>query len=335
MTNPRAIKRATIYDVAEMAGVSYQTVSRVINNNPNVSSKTRNRVLKVIKDLNYQPNRAAQVLNTQRSHLLQIIMVDLGYTEVLTIDIVSSTARKLGYNVIVSMIDQAHLEKTLDEGFSHSVDGFMFISPNVNILEVDLKALCHHVPFVQMQIGISPSTPSIVYDQRYGAYLATRHLIDLGHRHIAEIRGNNLLFDSLARHEGWLMTLREYGLQPGLSVVGNFSSEGGYKAANELLDSSQPFTAVVVGTDAMAQSAIYAFYERGLRVPEDISVVGFDNTPTSKYTIPPLTTIKHDNIVLRHLATEYLVDLIEQPETPVHQRVLMPELVIRQSTRAI
>jgi DNA-binding LacI/PurR family transcriptional regulator len=335
MTSGKSSKRSTIYDVARAAGVSYQTVSRVINDSPHVSSKTRSLVMQVIQELDYRPNKSAQVLNTQRSNLIEVIALDLS-TGAPAIDTLSYTARNLGYKMMISAVHEEDLEATLNDAFGRSVDGFIFISSNNRVSSTEFQHLSHNIPFVRMIAEFGSNVPSVVYDQRLGAQLAARHIIGLGHRQIAEICGPPMTLDSLARHEGLLIALRDFGLKLGPSVGGDFSIESGYMAAEQLLDSGEAFTAVVVSNDAMALGAIHALRSRGLRVPDDISVIGFDDSNFSAYVDPPLTTVRQDFQLMAKVATEYLVSLIEKPdETPLYQQVLAPQLIIRHSTRRI
>lgn len=332
MANLGSPKRSTIYDVAKRAGVSYQTVSRVINNNPNVSIKTRNRVLKVIEDLGYRPNKAAQVLNTQRSHLIEVIALDI-YSSGPSIDTISWTAKQVRYKIIISVVRADDLEKTLEDALDRSVDGFLFIASSAALTSTEIATMCQDVPFVRMIDALESNAPSVIYDQRYGAQVATQHLIDLGHRDIAHLLGPPGNVDAIARCEGWLATLEKHGLTPGPTASGNFTTLTGYEAAREILASGQPFTAIFAANDEMAIGAMHALHERGLRVPEDVSIVGFDDANFSPYTRPPLTTLRQDWRAMARLATEYLIERIEKPDTLIYQRVLMPEFVLRESTR--
>jgi len=327
-------RKSTIYDVAARAGVSYQTVSRVINNNPNVSSKTRSRIMRIIEELDYRPNRAAQVLNTQRSHTLEVIALDL-FTGTPAIDTLSSTARALGYTMMISVITAEDLAKTMNEAFGRSVDGFIFILSTSNIASADLATLTREIPFVRIIAEYGTDIPSVVFDQAYGTRLVVQHLLGLGHRQIAEISGPLDTLDASLRHDSFIAVLAEDGLLPTASVCGHFSVESGYTACLDLLSSQQPFTAIVAANDSMAIGALHALREKGLRVPQDMSVVGFDDSTYAAYTYPPLTTVRQDFAVMALLATEYLVALIEKPDTPIYQQVLMPELIVRQSTRQI
>ncbi len=334
MSNVGAHKRSTIYDVARVAGVSYQTVSRVINNNPNVALKTRNRVLKAIEELDYHPNKSAQVLNTQRSHLIEVIALDI-FSGAPMIDTISSVAKQHGYKVILSAIKQDDLETTLDDAIGRTVDGFLFIVTATSVTSAQIATLCQHVPFVRMIDAHESTAPSVIYDQRYGAQIATQHLIDLGHRQIAHLVGPSGNADAIARCQGWQLTLEKAGLELGPMAGGNFTVPAGYQATCDILATGQPFTAIFAANDEMALGGMYALREKGLRVPDDISIVGFDDTNFSAYIDPPLTTLRQDWRAMARLSTEYLVERIEKPDTLIYQRILMPEFVVRASTRRL
>lgn len=325
-------RRPTLRDVAREAGVSYQTVSRVINNNSNVATATRHRVLKAIEALDFHPNRAAQILQTERSHTIEVVMPYFGFNRVLY-DMARATHER-GYHFFISAIDNDEFANTLESANARFTDGLILI-PLIPIVDDydTLNKLTHGIPFVQIGARLGANLPSVIYDQAKGARLATQHLIDLGHRQIAEISGPLLNYDAYDRHEGWLATLINNDLPLGPSVESDFTTEGGYEAMSRLLDDEAAFTAVFVGNDSMALGVHTALRQRGLRVPDDISVVGFDDLPESAHLVPALTTVRQDFQLLGQLAVEYIIDLIEKPETPVYQRVLPPKLIIRESTR--
>lgn len=327
-------KRPTLRDVAREAGVSYQTVSRVINDNAHVAPETRDRVLQVIETLGFRPNRAAQILQTERSHTLEVVMPYFGFNRVLYD--MARAANQLGYHFVISAISSEEFPKTLLTARSRLIDGLVLI-PMIpfNDNYDELIEMTDGLPFVQIGAKLGANLPSVIYDQARGARLATQHLIDLGHRKIAEISGPLLNYDGCDRHEGWRATLEDNGIEPGPSVEGDFTIDGGYAAMRQLLDSGAEFTAVVIGNDSMAFGAQTALRESGIRVPDDVSVVGFDDLPESAHFVPALTTIRQDFTVLGRLAIEYLISMIENPETPVHQRVLLPKLILRDSTRKI
>lgn len=333
MPTPRP-KRPTLRDVAREAGVSYQTVSRVINGDLHVSTATRLRVNKTIDKLGYRPNRAAQILQTERSHTLEVIMFYSGFNRFLYE--MARTAHELGYHFVISTVAQEEFSSALASAISRFIDGVILI-PLVPVIDDydELLRLTDGVPFVQIGAPLGSPLPSVIYDNVQGARLATQHLIDYGHRAIAEITGPRTNYDAEGRHSGWLATLRDQGLTPGPVAEGDFTIEGGYRGMQQLLDSGEPFTAVFIGNDSMVMGAHTALRERGLRMPDDVSVVGFDDIPESAHFVPGLTTVRQDFYLLGRLATEYIVSMIEDPDTPVHQRVLQPRLVVRDSTRRV
>jgi DNA-binding LacI/PurR family transcriptional regulator len=327
-------KRPTVRDVAREADVSYQTVSRVINNNAHVSTATRNRVLKAIETLGFRPNRAAQILQTERSHTLEIVMPYNGFNRVLYN--MPFNARQLGYHLVISAVNPEEFAETLQSGTSRSVDGFILLPLTPIVDDYDeLLMLTDGIPFVQIGALLGASLPSVICDQAKGARLAAQHLIDLGHREIAEISGPLMHYDAYDRHKGWLATMKDNGLASPVSVEGDFNIEGGYQAMCQLLDSGQNFSAVFISNDSMALGAHTALRTRGLHVPEDISIVGFDDIPEAAHIMQGLTTVHQDFEQLGLLALEYVVSLIDNPDTPVYQRVLVPKLVVRGTTQRI
>jgi len=326
-------KRATLYDVARHAGVSYQTVSRVINGNPHVSPQTLRRVQTAIRELDYQPNKAAQTLVTRRSYTLEMIILGGDfYGPNHMMSSVEHAAKALGYKLIYSNVENDTLEQmeNLIENLG-TVDGMIIIVP-IRGTDIDTLLDLGHRPFVK--IGTEHGAPgaSVIIDQHYGAQLATQYLIDLGHRQIAEISGPLNWYDGRARHESWFSTLVANGLDTGLSVSGDWMAEGGYHAAQELLGRREPFTALFVGNDQMALGAMRALREHRLRIPEDVSVIGFDDIPESAYFEPPLTTVRQDFGTMGTRGVEYLIDLISNPEMALQQHVLYPQLIVRHST---
>ncbi len=334
--NPRP-RRVTLHDVALQSGVSYQTVSRVVNDDPHVSRATRQRVLQAIQSLNYRPNRAARSLVTRRSQMLEVIVFGGNhYGPSQMVANVERAAHELGYSLILTNVLEVTLEAVgdaIDRLSGRFADGIIFITPLVGLDCDQLATLCGGTPFVLIDTQLGSLAPSVVIDQRYGSQLVTQRLIDLGHRDICEISGPLDWFGALARHESWRATLEAAGLTPGVSVAGDWTAAGGYAAARRLLDGGARFTALVVGNDQMAFGAIRALRDSGRRVPEDVSVVGFDDIPEAAYYEPPLTTVRQDFDALGRQSVEYLVGLIDRPETPLHQRVLYPTLVERQSAR--
>jgi DNA-binding LacI/PurR family transcriptional regulator len=326
----------TLNDVAEDAGVSYQTVSRVINGHPHVAQETRERVVASIRKLDYRPNLMARGLVTRRSNTIGIVSFgSTYYGPAQMVANIDRSIREQGFRFTPTTISEMTLESlatAVQDLRERSVDGIVMITPILDINLEQVRSLCADTPFVMIDIALGAQLPSVVIDQRYGGRLATDHLFELGHRQLAEITGPLDWCDARLRHEGWLTGHRGAGVAPGPSVESDWSPSGGYLAAQRLLEAGTPFSGLVVGNDQMALGAVRALREHGLRVPQDVSVVGFDNVPESAYFEPPLTTVLQDFKSLGRQSAEYLIALIENPDTPVHQRVLYPELVIRSST---
>ena len=327
-------RRSTLRDVAELAGVSYQTVSRVINQHPNVARHTHERVMSAIRQLDYRPNQAAQMLATGRSYMLQLIMFDIRYSDPLPEMIYA--ARKAGYTLLISELSpfapEEEIYTALDDLTARMIDGLVVYTPRPFSPYAEMVRLCRGVPFVLVGAAMGIKSPSVVFDQRHGCELAVQHLLDLGHKRIAEITGRSQHIDAQLRHDTMEAMLRKRGLPMGPRAMGDFEVPSGYAAAKELLDGGEPFTALFVANDRMALGALRALHERGIRVPEDVSVVGFDDMGEAAYLTPPLTTVRQDLQVLAHQSIEYLVSMIANPTMPVQQRVLYPELIVRGST---
>lgn len=328
------MKRPTLRDVAKEAEVSYQTVSRVINDDPHVSAATRKRVMQAIETLGFVPNRAAQILQTKRSYTIEAVIPYHGFNRVL--HTMARATNQQGYHFIISAIDPDDFEEAMASGRSRFVDGFILV-PSISITDnyEDLIRHTGQVPFVQIGARMGANIPSVIYDQNQGAKLATQHLIELGHRQIAEISGPMTTYDGKARHESWLKTLADYGLDTHITIEGDFTIDGGYNAMNTLLGRGDPFTAVFVANDSMAYGAHTALRQHGLRVPEDVSLVGFDNLEESAHFAPGLTTVHQDFDLMGRMAVEYIISLIDNAKTAIHQRVLIPKLIIRDSTRRL
>ncbi len=332
-----AVKRktVTIRDIAQRANLSSQAVSLVINNKPGVSEKTRKRVLRLIKEMDYRPNQAAQMLTTQRSNTLELIVVDVFYAGRLadsTKNMVHA-AREAGYSLLVSETDSDGLGAALDNAAARLVDGVIIYAPRMHIDDGALAALCKGIPMVRRDYVPTSRLAWVGFDQVYATRLATEYLIKLGHRQIAAIPPTSELLNGYWRYTTWKNVLLEHDLIPGPAFAGDYSIRSGYEAAHRIVDTGEPFTAILVGTDNMALGAMHALRERGLRIPDDVSIVGFDNTEFAMYLEPPLTTINFNFAKQDEMAVRYLVDLIANPDMELHQRVLLPDLIVRESAR--
>lgn len=328
--------RPTIHDVADEAGVSYQTVSRVINNSPKVASKTRARVLDAIRKLDYRPIQAARNLSSRRSYTIQILAFNWNHY---SLQSMVSTANAAGFQTGVIYLKRHDLDEfrsTVAHMVSHLIDGAVIVAMPFEMDYDQLLKLSRGIPFVQIGGVQNRGVPYVGHEQTYASRVATEHLIQLGHRRIAEISGSAIYPAGPLRHQAFLDTLIAAGLEPGRCIESDWNPQGGYTATRELLAAGPPdFTALICGNDLIALGAARAIYEHGLRIPEDISLVGFDDIEEAAYFNPPLTTVRQDFDALGTLSVEYLLSLIDQPDTPIQQRMIYPKLIARQSTRRL
>ncbi len=329
--------RPTIHDVAREAGVSYQTVSRVLNNSAEVASATRERITRIMEAMGYQRNVAAHMLNTNRSHTIQVITLDGKFPFEIPLP---EAASKAGYSALYAECTEETFVRTLDMAAARMVDGIFLYAPRLVIDDSELLEMCHGIPVVRRDYAIGSKITWVGFDQIHATELALQHLLDLGHQQIVEVTGSLEAINPRVRHDALVKILRQHGLVPAGIAHGDYSSDerafnSGYAGMKQLIENGIEFTAVIVSNDKMAVGAISALHECGLRVPEDVSIVGFDNSSFSRYLIPPLTTVAFNFSLQSRLAFQFLFELIENPDTEPHQHILLPELVIRQSTRQI
>ena len=326
-------KVAVMADVAELAGVSYQTVSRVLHDSPNVHGETRERVLAAIRQLDYRPNSMARALVTGRSKVLGVVSFDTTlYGPASTLFSIQQAAHDVGYAVSISSVRSINRDTVLsaiqqlrDQG----VDGVAVIAP----LRAGVDAL-RHVPsdfaVVAVEAGPDASIPVATVDQKAGAAAATQHLLDLGHKTVWHLAGPADWKEAEDRIEGWRATLEAAGARVPALVRGDWTARSGYEAAHQLLQIAE-LTAVLVANDQMALGLLRRIHEVGRKVPSDLSVVGFDDIPEAAYFTPPLTTVRQDFAELGRRCLHTLLERIagNTELTPV---VVAPELVVRGST---
>ncbi|BCW08226.1 LacI family DNA-binding transcriptional regulator [Arthrobacter sp. NtRootA1] len=323
-------------DVARVAGVSHQTVSRVLNNHPNVSTKTRERVEQAITELGYRRNTAARSLVTRRSQTIGVLGSELAqYGPSHTLLGVQQAARDAGYFVSVAGLREVTPE-TIKDAMAHfmdqGVDGIVVTVPHPGTFDV-LKDITAQVPLVAVGSVGDEHLSGATVDQREGARLAVQHLLELGHKHIGHLSGPADWIDAVARTEGWRDALREAGLEPAALIEGDWSAECGYLEGLKIA-AERSMTALFVANDQMALGVLRAFHEAGVRVPADISVVGFDDQPEAAYFIPPLTTVAQDFEELGERCIGLLLDRLETGATGTPVTV-KPRLVVRATTAPI
>lgn len=332
-SNDRRLPR--LEDVAVRANVSHQTVSRVINNHVNVSSATRERVEAAIAELGYRRNTAARSLVTRRTQTIGVLASELGqYGPANTLLGVQQAAREAGYFVSFVAIKgagSAAIADAVHHLTDQGVDGLIVIVPHDGTQQ-ELEGLNLDIPVIVVGGAGQGRFSGAMVDQKLGARLAVAHLISLGHRRIGHVSGPLDWIDGKARGDGWREELAEAGLSDDLLVEGDWSAGSGYRIGQQLAE-QRTATAVFVSNDQMALGVLRAFGEKGVRVPEDVSLVGFDDQPEAAYLMPPLTTIRQDFEELGKRCMDLIRALIEDGAGG-GTLVVAPELVVRASTAA-
>lgn len=328
---------STLLDVAREAGVSPSTVSRILNGTAKVADDKRDAVLAAIARMNFAPNQMAQGLKKGRSMTIGIVVQDISspfFDE--TLRGVDDGLKGTGYaSVIVSGHWNAEEEaQRMRLLLARKVDGIILLSGRM--ADDTVLAFANQRPIVSTGRALDTAKAlGFKLDNEHGAWLAVRHLIELGHRRIAFVSGPANNNDADERLAGYTRALREADipLDPQLIVEGNFHEASGLLAVNRLFDTQQQFSAVFAANDLSAYGVRLALYRKGIRVPDDISLVGFDDLPGSSYTTPPLTTIRQPLYDIGLIATHSLLRLING-ET-VHGTVPPLELVVRETTRRL
>jgi LacI family transcriptional regulator len=331
-----ATRKITIGEIASMAGVSKTTVSRVLNKKPDVDPATREKILALISEYDFQPNAFAKAMSLQNSHYIgllvphkaEYIFSNSFYTEVMRG--VSTEVDSCGYYLLICY---AHEVNYLDIYKQKRVEGFVLLSPGSYHKSIIESLRTENVPFVSTAKVTNEEMVYVDIDNFYGGSLVMEHLIALGHRRIAYV-GKPSLISSIERMNSHQAVLQKYGLpyDPSLVLVTNNSSiEDGYQYTQQLLQHANPPTAIFLANDIMAVGAMKAIQQAGLRVPQDISVAGFDDIPLASYSNPPLTTVHQPAYEKGVEATRLLIDALEMHTAPTC-KILDVELVVRGST---
>jgi DNA-binding LacI/PurR family transcriptional regulator len=323
-------------DVARQAGVSHQTVSRVLNGHPNVSPATRASVLAAIRDLGYRPNAAARTLVTGRTNVLGVISIDTTLFGPASMLYGIERAAHPAHSVAIASLagfDRRSVAEAVELFLGQAVDGIIVIAPLTAAVEA-LTSLVADVPLVAVGCGTRAPLPSVAIDNLSGAAKATQFLLDLGHETVHHIAGPDNWVDAQERVEGWQRTLRAAGAPEPVMLRGDWSARSGYEIGHQLAAMPE-VTAVLCGNDPMALGLLRALAERGKRVPGDVSVVGFDDVPEAAFFLPPLTTVRQDFGELGRRALRLLLDRIAgdrrlEPTLPIE-----PEMVVRASAAPV
>ncbi len=330
----RRRRTAVMADVAKLAGVSHQTVSRVINDSAHVRPETRARVMAAMRQLDYRPNPAARALVTGRSRTLGVVSFDTTlYGPASTLFAIEKAAHAADYFVtVVSMpaLDRVTVLNAIERLRVQGVDGILVISAQEGAVEalVNLRA---GVPVVAVEAGPMQSVPVVAVDQWGGAASATRLLLDLGHRAVWHIAGPRDWVEAQQRVEGWRSTLEAAGATIPPVLSGDWSPRSGYEVGRRLA-ADLDVTAVFVANDQMALGLLRALHEHGRQIPGDVSVVGFDDVPEARYFTPPLTTVRQDFAEMGRRALRLLLDVMSDSSQPPARLTVAPELVVRRST---
>ena len=337
--------RATIKEVASVAGVSTQTVSRVINERPDVSPETRKRVQEVIKELSYQPSALARSLISQRSHTLGVVIAGLRHIgPTRTLSGITSAAEEAGYSVLLKELT-SYVTEDISPIFqallSRHVDGIIWAVPEVgenrkwvNNLPADID-----LPLVYLTMSPHDQLAIVSVDNYLGGRLAMEHLLEQGYRKIGHISGPLDWWEARQRMAAWKDALTEARLEvkDRQHVEGTWSSASGALAIEKLFDQYPELDAVFVGNDQMALGVLQFFLEKQIRVPQDVGIVGFDDIAEAAFFYPALTTVQQDQHHVAQIAVEEVIKIIEsgwQGQDPFEPKsiILPPTLIVRQSS---
>jgi LacI family transcriptional regulator len=331
-------RKATIQDIARRAGVSSQTVSRVINNRPDVAEETRRRIEQVISELGYRPSVLARGLRAQNTRTIGLVVPDSAnpfFAEIAKG--VEQSGFEAGYSVVLcnsAKLLERELEY-LEVLQAKGVDGIIFITTTTDVTHIR-PLIERGIPIVMFFRDAGDlDVDTFKIDNFQVGYLATQHLAELGHRHIACILPLSDESPSGRRVEGYKRALRDYGLRWDLALMprGDNVFTGGERAAHELIATGKPFSAIFACNDAMAIGAMRALREHGYRIPQDVSLVGVDDIQLASYCEPPLTTVAQLKHEAGELATRSLIERIERRYQGGARETLMDVgLVVRKST---
>ena len=335
VTEDRAGVRTTVMaDVARLAGVSHQTVSRVLHDSPRVRPETRSRVIAAMEELRYRPNTVARALVTGRSMTLGVVSFDTTlYGPASTVLGIERAAHAAGYFVSLASVrslDAASVRTAMDRLRDQGVDGIVVIAPMASAAGA-LDDIPPGPPVVVAEAGADGAVPAVTVDQIAGAVAATEHLLSLGHRTVRHLAGPQDWPEAQQRVAGWRGALAAVGAEPGPVLEGDWSPRSGYELGGALAEDPEA-TAVFVANDQMALGLLRRLHEAGRAVPGDVSVVGFDDVPEAAYFTPPLTTVRQDFNELGRRSLALLLRRMAAATQGEPSVMIQPSLVLRSST---
>ncbi len=328
---------STMKDVARLAGVSTSTVSHVINNNRFVSDGVREKVEQAIRHLNYAPSALARSLKINQTHTIGMLLTTSSnpfYAEV--VRGVEESCYQRGYSLILCNTagDEERMNRSLETLMQKRVDGLLMMCTESHLPSADILNRYPSIPTVMMDWAPFEGRGDIIQDNALlGGELATQHLIDCGYTRIACIAGPQDKTPARMRLEGYRNAMTKSGLEilPGYVVNGDFEFQGGYNGMVELLALETPPEAVFTSNDAMAVGVYHALYQAGMRIPQQMAVMGYDDIELARYLTPPLSTIHQPKDALGELAIDTLIHRLSDPDASQQTLVLTPELVVRGS----
>ncbi len=340
-------KRITIKDVAQAAGVSTQTVSRVMNKVSYVSEETRQRVEAVVDELGYRPSTLARSLIQQRSYTLGVVTFGLKYIgPSRTLNGVADKADELGYMLLMKELDNFDInsiDDVIDSLLARQVDGIIWVAPEIGNNHSWLDERLEKIPVPVLFLAMEPreGISSVATDNYQGAVLAVQHLLDCGRTKIGHISGPLTWWEADERKRGWRETLTKAGYEAldQHCKEGNWSSASGEQAFIQLLEAFPNLDAVFVANDQMALGVLREAHRKGIKIPEQLAVIGFDNLPESAYFYPSLTTISQDLQMLGEQSVQYIVEMIQARQgnqnVIARSRFIQPTLIVRESTKRV
>jgi LacI family transcriptional regulator len=338
------VDKLTIKDVAEAAGVSVVTVSRVINNRPDVSSATRKRIQKIIDELGFAPSAVASSLRHGRSHTLGVVATGIEYFgPSRTIVGIEQQAEQLGYSLLLNLLHHAeynHGESVFDAMLTRRVDGIIWAIPEIGSNHEWLHRRIPDIstPVIMLSTEPAPGWTTAMVDNYAGGRMATEHLLSQGNNQIGIIMGPLTWWEARQRAQGWQDVLTGAGIEPHptLSVVGDWTAESGEACLFRLLEQIPTLTAVFACNDQMALGALRAARKLGRDIPGDLAIVGFDDIPEAPFFFPPLTTVRQNLAQVGQQAIIMLDKVLEarRREEEIEPAVFLsaPELIVRESS---
>ncbi|WP_394160105.1 LacI family DNA-binding transcriptional regulator [Galactobacter valiniphilus] len=334
MTEPQGTPQATgLREIARLAGVSHQTVSRVLNGHPNIRPATRDKVMAVVNEQNYRPSRVARALATRRHDRIGVVVdgaTQIGPASTLRAIEAAAYARDYTISTLTASREGTPIRDAVSHLVDHGVDGLIAIAPRTETIR-ELLGDPGELPVVVINADAPQGRSTVSVDQAAGSRLAMDHLLSLGHRVIMHIAGPRDWAEGRAREAAWRESLVAAGLPVRPALVGDWTADRGYALAAQVA-ATPDCTAVFAANDQMALGLIHGLHEAGLRVPEDVSVVGFDDLAESAHYLPPLTTVRQDFEALGTASVTALLERIHHPGEAAKATRIPARLVLRKST---